>query len=236
MEAEDIAREYGPLVSSLCRRMIRDRETARDAAQEAWTDILRGLPGFRGESAVSTWIYAVAVRSIRRHAVREKVYATRFLAEYFHAKADDGLDEMRDVPVEDRLAWMKEECDACLTGIVHCLGDEDRLLYLLRCLTPLDWPRIAGAVGASEEACRQRWSRSSRKVARFLRGHCHLYNPDGGCRCKLRAPMEKLDRDRDYRRVREMAGRLHFLRSADAWLGAADWWRSAGNPSPAFSR
>lgn len=31
---DDIAREYGKLVSSLCRRMIRDEEVAKEAAQQ----------------------------------------------------------------------------------------------------------------------------------------------------------------------------------------------------------
>jgi hypothetical protein len=38
--AEQIARTYGPLVSSVCRRMLRDPEAAREAAQEAWVQIL----------------------------------------------------------------------------------------------------------------------------------------------------------------------------------------------------
>lgn len=51
--AEEIARSYGPLVSSICRRMLRDPEAARDAAQEAWVQILKSLPSFRGEAKLS---------------------------------------------------------------------------------------------------------------------------------------------------------------------------------------
>ena len=45
---EDIVATYGGLISSLCRRMIQDQETARDAAQEVWLEVMKSLPIFRG--------------------------------------------------------------------------------------------------------------------------------------------------------------------------------------------
>jgi len=54
---EDINRivnDYGSLVSSICRRMLRNDEDVKDAVQEAWMEILKGLPKFRGEAQIST--------------------------------------------------------------------------------------------------------------------------------------------------------------------------------------
>jgi RNA polymerase sigma-70 factor (ECF subfamily) len=59
---DDIAREYGKLVSSVCRRMIRDEEVAKEAAQQVWLEIVKSFPSFRGESKISTWIYAITRR------------------------------------------------------------------------------------------------------------------------------------------------------------------------------
>ena len=47
---EDIVATYGRLVSSLCRRMIREEETVRDAVQEVWLEVMKSLPSFRGEA------------------------------------------------------------------------------------------------------------------------------------------------------------------------------------------
>ena len=33
-----------------------------------WVAVLEGLPGFRGESALSTWIYTIARRVVGRYA------------------------------------------------------------------------------------------------------------------------------------------------------------------------
>jgi RNA polymerase sigma-70 factor (ECF subfamily) len=80
---EEITKEYRGLVSAVSHRMIQNPEIAKDAAQEAWMEILKNLKTFKGESKISTWIYAIASRVILRQAKNEKVYSTRYLSEYF---------------------------------------------------------------------------------------------------------------------------------------------------------
>jgi RNA polymerase sigma-70 factor (ECF subfamily) len=40
---DDIAQEYGKLVSSVCRRMITDEDIARDAAQQVWVEMIKNI-------------------------------------------------------------------------------------------------------------------------------------------------------------------------------------------------
>ena len=80
---EEIAEEYRGLVSALSYRMIQNPEAAKDAAQEAWTEILKSLGTFKGKSKISTWIYTIASRVILKQAKNEKVYSTQYLSEYF---------------------------------------------------------------------------------------------------------------------------------------------------------
>jgi RNA polymerase sigma-70 factor, ECF subfamily len=54
---------YAPRVYAVVRRVAGDDALADDCAQEAWIRVFRALPGFRGESAFSTWIHRVAVNS-----------------------------------------------------------------------------------------------------------------------------------------------------------------------------
>jgi len=80
---EEITKEYRGLVSAVSHRMIQNPEIAKDAAQEAWTEILKSLNTFKGESKISTWVYTIASGVILRQAKNEKVYSTRYLSEYF---------------------------------------------------------------------------------------------------------------------------------------------------------
>ena len=48
-------------IVSLAFSILRDRESAEDAAQEVFVRAFSQLPRFRGESAFSTWLYRVAL-------------------------------------------------------------------------------------------------------------------------------------------------------------------------------
>lgn len=51
---------HEPFVLALLRRLVRDPATAEDLCQETFLRVLRGLPHFRAESGLKTWIYRVA--------------------------------------------------------------------------------------------------------------------------------------------------------------------------------
>ena len=48
-------------VYGVCLRLLGDAEDARDAAQETFLKIYRGLHSFRGDSGLKTWIYRIAI-------------------------------------------------------------------------------------------------------------------------------------------------------------------------------
>jgi RNA polymerase sigma-70 factor (ECF subfamily) len=51
---------YRDKVFRLCFSMLRDRALAEDTAQDVFLRVWRALPGFAGQSALSTWIYAIS--------------------------------------------------------------------------------------------------------------------------------------------------------------------------------
>lgn len=56
---ELILRTWRVKVFHLACALLEDRADAEEAAQEAFLRIWKGLPGFRGQSSLATWIYAV---------------------------------------------------------------------------------------------------------------------------------------------------------------------------------
>ena len=58
---EELVAHFERPVYSICFRLLNDAEDARDAAQETFLKIYRGLTGFRGESGLKTWIYRIAI-------------------------------------------------------------------------------------------------------------------------------------------------------------------------------
>jgi RNA polymerase sigma-70 factor (ECF subfamily) len=55
----ELVDRYKDLVFGLIARTVLDRSRAEDLAQEVFFRIHRGLPYFRGESRLSTWIYRI---------------------------------------------------------------------------------------------------------------------------------------------------------------------------------
>jgi RNA polymerase sigma factor (sigma-70 family) len=221
LRADAVVSQYGRLVSSLCWRMTRNEEVAREAAQEVWVAVLEGLDGFRGDSSLSTWIYSIAWRVVSRYAQAQRTYSTRFLSAFFEGGEEPQAPAGTDVEHE---VWVRSMCDQCLCGIAQCLEPDVRLAYLLRDVADLDYADVAQVLEIEPDAVRQMVSRARRKLQRFLSGHCSLSDPSGPCRCRMRRHVAAVDLPSEYRRLRRTAGRARVFKESELILPTRDYW------------
>src|SRR5204862_7134708 len=56
---QELVDRYKDLVFAIIGRTIQERSRAEDLAQDVFLRIHRGLPYFRGEARLSTWIYRI---------------------------------------------------------------------------------------------------------------------------------------------------------------------------------
>lgn len=63
--------KYQQKVASLIARYIRDSSEVMDVTQDAFLKAYRALPGFRGESAFYTWLYRIAINTVKNHLVAQ---------------------------------------------------------------------------------------------------------------------------------------------------------------------
>jgi len=56
---ERIVREFQDKIFRLAYSMLGDRAAAEETAQDVLLRVWKGLPGFRAESSLSTWIYSI---------------------------------------------------------------------------------------------------------------------------------------------------------------------------------
>src|SRR5262245_35321314 len=65
----ELVDRYKDLVFALIARTVQDRGRAEDLAQEVFLRVHRGLPYFRGEARLSTWIYRIVANvCVQEHA------------------------------------------------------------------------------------------------------------------------------------------------------------------------
>ena len=68
---------YSGKIYSTCINLVRNQEDAEDVAQEVFTAVYLNLDKFKGNSKLSTWIYAVALNKSKEF-LRKKTRKKRF--------------------------------------------------------------------------------------------------------------------------------------------------------------
>ena len=67
---EQLVTRYQRKLLGHAYRLLGDAESARDAVQEGWIDILRGLYKLQDEEAFSVWAFRIITRKCTRHIAR----------------------------------------------------------------------------------------------------------------------------------------------------------------------
>ncbi len=62
-----VFRTMAPAVYTLCLRLCQSGATADDLTQETFVEVMRGLPGFRFEASLATWVRTIAVSRAMMH-------------------------------------------------------------------------------------------------------------------------------------------------------------------------
>ncbi|MBV7410530.1 RNA polymerase sigma factor [Maritimibacter sp. DP1N21-5] len=82
---------HGDRIAAHAVRLLGDRDGARDIVQEAWVEILRGLPRLRDDHAFLPWALRITTRRVARDIRRRQ--AGRALASAYAAETDPTVPE-----------------------------------------------------------------------------------------------------------------------------------------------
>jgi RNA polymerase sigma-70 factor, ECF subfamily len=125
---EAIYRRHAGYVSSLCLRMLRDREELADVVQDTFVDVLQQLPSLREAELLRRWISGIAIHKVHRCFRRRRLRRLLGLYRSSHdelvtlkARADSSpevrselllLDkQLARLPDAERAAWLLRYVD-----------------------------------------------------------------------------------------------------------------------------
>jgi RNA polymerase sigma-70 factor (ECF subfamily) len=142
-------------------RMCRDEEDAKDVLQETMFAAARGMPEFRGGSALSTWLYAIA-----RSFCIKKRRTSKFAPDHVesleaHAEHVGQIADARRSPEEDAAG---RQLQAALDGAIADLEPMYREVLALRDIEGLSAAEVAEAMGLSVDAVKSRLHRARSAV------------------------------------------------------------------------
>jgi RNA polymerase sigma-70 factor, ECF subfamily len=133
-------------IYSLCLRMTNNSAEAEDLTQDAFLQVFRKLATFRGESALSTWLYRIAVNTVLMH-FRKKTPCRLSLDEPC-AKNGDSKPIRREYGTKDnRLAGCIDRIT--LSRAIRELPDGYRKVFLLHEVEGYEHQEIAEFLGCS---------------------------------------------------------------------------------------
>ena len=104
---EALYHQYKRRVFGLVHRIVGSAD-AEEVAQDVFVRVFRGLGSFRGESALGTWIYRLAVNAALSHVARRGRRAE---------VGDDELDQVPAPPAVERDPRLSERVEAAMARL-----------------------------------------------------------------------------------------------------------------------
>jgi RNA polymerase sigma-70 factor (ECF subfamily) len=129
-EIESLYRERFADFVAVAASIVGERESAREAVQDAFASVVRSRRDFRGEAPLEAWVWRAVINSARK---KKRRYARdvhmRAAASVMNGTAPDRDEDME------------------LATLVAALPERQRLVLFLRYYADLDYSRIAQILG-----------------------------------------------------------------------------------------
>jgi RNA polymerase sigma-70 factor (ECF subfamily) len=154
----ELVDRYKDLVFGLIARTMMDRSRAEDVAQEVFLRVHRGLPYFRGEARLSTWIYRIVINvCLQEQQVRAPVVQS----------LDDKPVAVAQAAVRDRQFSDLELRDRLEKAIAR-LPANYRLLVAAHYLQGVQYEDLATAMDLPLGTVKTQLHRAKRQLRRLL--------------------------------------------------------------------
>jgi RNA polymerase sigma-70 factor (ECF subfamily) len=154
---QELVDRYKNLVFAMIARTVQDRSRVEDLAQDVFLRIHRGLPYFRGEARLSTWIFRI-VANVCAQARTRGAGSISLDDERSAAVTPSGPDpQFADLELRDRLE-----------KAIARLPDQHRLLIAAHYLQGVQYEDLAEALGLPLGTVKTHLYRAKRQLRRLL--------------------------------------------------------------------
>ena len=152
----ELVERYQNRIFSVVYRTLRNREDAEDVAQRVFTRVYFAIRSFDCRNSLLTWIYKIAINECYSHLRKRRVALAHEVDEpaYERFVAQSGFDAI------DTIMAARDFLNKLLT----CVGEEERLLLVLKEVEGHSIAELAELTGASQSAIKTKLFRARRKL------------------------------------------------------------------------
>jgi RNA polymerase sigma-70 factor (ECF subfamily) len=169
---EALVIRYQARVFRLARRLTGNDGDAQDALQDAFLQVHRHLPGFRGEARFSTWLYRIATNAAlmlrRARARRPAESLEEYLPRFDAAGRHDATPAELQLPCRAEEALDRRILAEKARAGIDRLPDLYREAFVLRDLEELTTADVAEVLGLEPATVRQRVHRARLMLRGYL--------------------------------------------------------------------
>jgi RNA polymerase sigma-70 factor, ECF subfamily len=160
---EMFVRAHQQSVYRLALSILDDPSEAEEAAQDALVAAINALDTYRGDSAFTTWLYAITLNTcrtrLRKHRSRDRLMDT--LRSIFRASGDAS-------PHPEEAA-IRNEADATIAQAINSLDEKHRLPVVMRYYNELSVAEIAQLLDISEGTVHSRLFTARERLRAMLK-------------------------------------------------------------------
>jgi RNA polymerase sigma-70 factor (ECF subfamily) len=151
-------------IYALCLRMTNNAAEAEDLAQDAFLHVFRKLSTFRGDSALSTWLYRIAVNTVLMHFRKKSLVQVSLDEPLNH---DDSAPIRREYGTRDgRLETSVNRL--ALTRAISELPEGSREIFLLHEVEGYEHREIAEFLGCSIGNSKSQLHKAKLRIREFM--------------------------------------------------------------------
>jgi RNA polymerase sigma-70 factor (ECF subfamily) len=152
-----LALKYSRPLTLFILKIVRDEEEAKDLSQASFLKAYQGLPRFFMDSSFKTWLYSIALNTVKDHLRKKKLRLVTEITDQFEDPTDSPAEQL------ERAQYLKKMREA-----VDRLPEKQRLTLQLRIYDGMDYKEIAEALGGTAGAARGNFFQAAKTLREKL--------------------------------------------------------------------
>jgi RNA polymerase sigma-70 factor, ECF subfamily len=183
LEFQSIHDTFRPKILRYLTRFVGEDE-AEDLAQTVMVKVSKGLRKFRGEAALSTWIYRIATNTALDQLRSRAVKRTNQQFSLTGAQSEGELDSAElTIPLEKQTpsfeaAVIRKEMNECIDEFIDRLQETDKTVIVLSELEGFKNSEIAQILGISLDTVKIRLHRARERLRKHLGAGCTFFRDE----------------------------------------------------------
>lgn len=146
-------------VYQVCYRFVNNHDDASDLAQDAFVRAWKGVKSFKGQSALATWLYRIAVNvSLNRVSTKRPLTEPIASTEHFEDVRIEGAQH----------TMMREQRAVAVRKAIASLPDKQRATLILRTYHDMSHQQIADVLGSSVGAVKANFFHALANLKKIL--------------------------------------------------------------------